>query len=62
VHIVTPVAHRSIQTLLDDQPSRGGGEVFTEPERFDVTRGNTGEHLSFSSGPHYYLGAARATG
>lgn len=35
-------------------------EVFTEPERFDVTRSNAGEHLSFSSGPHYCLGAALA--
>ncbi len=35
-------------------------EVFAEPDRFDVTRSNAGEHLSFSSGPHYCLGAALA--
>jgi cytochrome P450 len=35
-------------------------EVFPEPDTFDVTRPNAAEHLSFSSGPHYCLGAALA--
>jgi cytochrome P450 len=34
--------------------------VFTDPDRFDVSRENVGEHLSFSSGPHFCLGAALA--
>src|SRR4051794_3477719 len=34
--------------------------VFPDPDRFDVTRPNAGEHLSFSSGAHYCLGAALA--
>jgi cytochrome P450 len=34
--------------------------VFAEPHRFDVTRANAGEHVAFSSGPHYCLGAGLA--
>ncbi|MEU7166404.1 cytochrome P450 [Streptomyces morookaense] len=35
-------------------------EVFAEPHTFDVTRHNAGEHLTFSSGIHYCLGAGLA--
>jgi cytochrome P450 len=34
--------------------------VFTDPHRFDVTRANADDHLAFSSGIHYCLGAALA--
>jgi len=34
--------------------------VFPDPDRFDVTRANAGDHLAFSSGPHFCLGAALA--
>lgn len=34
--------------------------VFTDPHRFDVRRANARDHLSFSSGVHYCLGAALA--
>jgi len=34
--------------------------VFTEPSRFDVTRANAGDHVAFSSGIHYCLGAGLA--
>ena len=35
-------------------------EVFADPERFDVHRANAREHLAFSSGVHYCLGASLA--
>ncbi|WP_238998539.1 cytochrome P450 [Nocardioides limicola] len=35
-------------------------EVFTDPRSFDVTRPNAREHIAFSSGRHYCLGAALA--
>ena len=34
--------------------------VFPEPEKFDVTRENARDHVSFSAGRHYCLGAALA--
>jgi cytochrome P450 len=34
--------------------------VFAEPERFDVTRADAREHVSFSAGRHYCLGAQLA--
>jgi cytochrome P450 len=34
--------------------------VFTDPHRFDVTRENANDHLAFSSGPHFCLGAGLA--
>ena len=34
--------------------------VFPEPDRFDVTRENARDHVSFSAGRHYCLGAALA--
>jgi len=35
-------------------------DVFTDPARFDVTRPNARDHLAFSGGAHYCLGAALA--
>jgi cytochrome P450 len=35
-------------------------KVFPEPDRFDVGRANAGDHLSFSAGRHYCLGASLA--
>ncbi|MDD7939408.1 cytochrome P450 [Actinomycetospora lutea] len=35
-------------------------QVFTDPATFDVGRANAKEHLAFSSGPHFCLGASLA--
>jgi cytochrome P450 len=35
-------------------------EVFADPARFDVTRANARDHLAFSGGVHYCLGAGLA--
>ncbi len=35
-------------------------EVFTRPQRLDLTRANAKDHLSFSSGAHHCLGASLA--
>jgi cytochrome P450 len=35
-------------------------EVFEDPHSFDVSRANAGDHLAFSGGRHYCLGAALA--
>ena len=35
-------------------------DVFRDPNTFDVTRENAGDHLAVSAGPHYCLGAQLA--
>jgi len=35
-------------------------DVFSDPHTFDITRENANEHLAFSSGIHYCLGAGLA--
>jgi cytochrome P450 len=32
-------------------------EVFADPDRFDVRRGNAAEHVAFAHGPHFCFGA-----
>jgi cytochrome P450 len=51
-------AGRMVMTLLGG--ANRDPEVFDEPQRFDVGRANAGEHVAFSSGIHYCLGAGLA--
>jgi cytochrome P450 len=52
-----PAGHR-ITVLLG--AANRDPEVFDEPARFDVTRANARDHLAFSAGIHYCLGAGLA--
>jgi hypothetical protein len=54
-----PVRREEIVVVLLGAANRDPG-VFVDPARFDITRGNAGKHLAFSSGIHYCLGAALA--
>lgn len=54
-----PVAKGALVTTILAAANRDP-EVFTEPARFDVRRENAREHISFSAGRHYCLGAALA--
>jgi len=49
---------RGVMTLLGG--ANRDPEVFDQPQRFDVARPNAGEHVAFSSGIHYCLGAGLA--
>lgn len=51
-------ARQPIVTLLAG--ANRDPEVFADPHRFDVRRENADDHVSFSSGRHYCLGAALA--
>ncbi|MFF2807221.1 cytochrome P450 [Streptomyces sp. NPDC058000] len=53
------VPRGAIVTLLLAGANRDPA-LFAEPHRFDITRPNAKEHLSFSGGRHYCLGAALA--
>jgi cytochrome P450 len=54
-----PIAQGSLVTTLLAAANRDP-DVFTDPGRFDVTRPNAKDHLSFSAGRHFCLGAALA--
>jgi len=51
-------AGQPVMTLLGG--ANRDPEVFDDPQRFDVARPNAGEHVAFSSGIHYCLGAGLA--
>jgi cytochrome P450 len=54
-----PIRRESLVMVLLGGVNRDPA-VFTDPNRFDVTRSNAGKHVAFSSGIHYCLGAALA--
>ncbi len=54
-----PVRRGEVVTTLLAGANRDP-DVFTDPAAFDVTRDNAREHVSFSAGRHYCLGAALA--
>ena len=54
-----PVAAGAHVTMLLAAANRDP-EVFADPTRFDVTRANAREHLAFSGGRHFCVGAALA--
>jgi cytochrome P450 len=58
-----PVPQNGFVSVLIGAANRDP-EVFSDPARFDVTRANAREHLAFSAGVHYCIGAslARAEG
>jgi cytochrome P450 len=51
-------AHETVALLLG--AANRDPDVFPHPDRFDITRANAKEHLSFSSGVHVCLGASLA--
>ena len=51
-------AHQTVALLLGG--ANRDPDVFPQPDRFDITRTNAKDHLSFSSGVHACLGASLA--
>jgi len=54
-----PIPKRALVTTVLAAANRDP-EVFTDPTRFDVARANAKDHVSFSAGRHFCLGAALA--
>ena len=55
----TPIHKGTLVTTVLAAANRDP-EVFADPTRFDVTRANAKDHVSFSAGRHFCLGAALA--
>lgn len=69
--LATRVAHEDVELVGDVVPAGSAvavllgaanrdPAVFPDPDRYDITRNSKTEHLSFSGGPHYCLGAPLA--
>jgi cytochrome P450 len=65
-HVESPVTLRGVELDAGDvvQCMLGAANRdpahFPNPDRYDITRANAGDHLSFGSGKHFCLGAALA--
>jgi cytochrome P450 len=65
-HVARPTTLGGVSLAADDivQCMLGAAnrdpEHFVDPDRFDLTRSNSADHLSFGSGKHFCLGAALA--
>ncbi|MEO5834267.1 MAG: cytochrome P450 [Nakamurella sp.] len=60
VDLAGVTVHRGQWVLLMLAAANRDPAVFTDPGRFDLTRADAGDHLGFSGGIHYCLGAALA--
>ncbi|MDX8145385.1 cytochrome P450 [Lentzea sp. BCCO 10_0061] len=67
VHMTSRIAHEQVHRIGKDEvvtlliaAANRDPEVYPEPHKFDVMRVHKPEHLAFSSGIHYCLGATLA--
>lgn len=60
VEIGGVVLPKGKQVMLLLAAANNDPAVFDEPRRLDLTRANARDHVAFSSGPHYCLGASLA--
>jgi cytochrome P450 len=60
VEIGGTVMAKGQQVMLLLASANNDPAVFDDPRRLDITRANAREHVAFSSGPHYCLGASLA--
>lgn len=60
VEIAGVVIPKGKQLMLLLAAANNDPAVFADPRRLDITRANARDHVAFSSGPHYCLGASLA--
>ncbi len=53
--------HKGQRVFLCFGPANRDPEMFPEPDRLDIERSNSRQHLAFGSGPHWCLGADLAS-
>ena len=60
VEIAGVVVPKGKQLMLLLAAANNDPAVFEDPRRLDITRANARDHIAFSSGPHYCVGASLA--
>jgi cytochrome P450 len=60
VELAGHVLPKGKQVLILLGAANNDPDVFDDPRRLDITRANAKDHVAFSSGPHYCLGASLA--